>query len=213
VAQKDGVNVTRSTTFATRALIGLLRSMLTPLLRPAAVVDPSSGKTIAHPVRINRVAQWLPEHLGWVGKLFECRLADAAGYPVENGEVLSLLHYQAGHRYKAHFDCLDSNHAASEAGRREGGQRTTTVLFAMGNDDVVGGETRFPRLNTSVKGATGEIVHFNNTSPAGQPLPASLHEGMLVESGEKWLLSKWVRESATPYGREIALQRPGSGDK
>ena len=76
----------------------------------------------------------------------------------------------------------------------------------MGNDDYTGGETRFPKLDVSVKGATGELVRFNNTDEDMQPLRASLHEGVPVESGEKWLLSKWVRERSTPYGREIKLR-------
>ena len=93
VAERDGVSVTRSTTFATRALIGLLRNMLTPLLRPAAVVDPSSGKTIAHPVRFNRVAQWLPEHLGWSKTRRSTLLAEApqlSGYLFETPDPLLL---------------------------------------------------------------------------------------------------------------------------
>ena len=207
VAEKDDVAIHRSGVFATPWLIGFLRSMLGPMLRPAAVIDPESGETVAHPVRINRVAQWVPEHLGWIGKLFECRLADAVGYPVEHGEVLSLLHYQPGQRYKPHVDCLGIKQATSEEGRREGGQRIATVLFGMGNDDVVGGDTHFPKLDVSVRPATGEIVQFNNTNAENEPLPASLHEGTAVESGEKWLLSKWVRESTTPYGQELHLAR------
>jgi len=210
VAERDGVTIDRSSAFATRWLIGFLRAMLGPQLRPAAVIDPETGNTMAHPVRINRVSQWLPEHLGWIGKLFECRLAEAASYPVENGEVLSLLHYQPGQRYKAHLDCLGIKQAASEEGQREGGQRTTTILFAMGDDSFVGGETRFPKLDLSVKGATGELIRFNNTDADGQPLSRSLHEGVPVESGEKWLLSKWVRESSTPYGRETGISCPAA---
>ena len=49
VADKDGVSIARSSQFATRWLIGFLRTMLGPQLRPAAVVDPDSGATIAHP--------------------------------------------------------------------------------------------------------------------------------------------------------------------
>ena len=76
----------------------------------------------------------------------------------------------------------------------------------MGDDDFVGGETRFPRLETSVRCATGEIIRFNNTDEQHKPLPASIHEGVAIDSGEKWLLSKWVRELSTPYGREIKLR-------
>lgn len=85
-----------------------------------------------------------------------------------------------------------------------------TVLLAMGNDDFAGGETLFPRLEGSAKAAMGELLRFNNADADGKELPASLHEGSPVDSGEKWLLSKWVRQMTTPYGREIGIRCPGS---
>jgi len=208
IADKEGVKIERSTAFASRALLGILRAILGPQLRPSAVIDPQSGKTIAHPIRINRSAQWLPEHLGWIGKLYECRLAETCRYEVSHGEALNLLHYQPEQRYKAHLDCIGNEQAASPEGQLQGGQRTLTVLLAMGNDDFAGGQTYFPRLKKGAKAATGELLRFNNTDANGKPLPASLHEGSPVETGEKWLLSKWVRQLPTPYGQEIGLVCP-----
>lgn len=34
-------------------------------------------------------------------------------------------------------------------------------------------------------------------------------QGKPLESGEKWLLSKWVRQLPTPYGREVVIVCPG----
>jgi hypothetical protein len=209
VLEKDGVRVEQSGGFVPRSLVGFLRSVLGPQLRPSAVVDPESGRTIAHPVRINQYAQWLPEHLGWAGKLFECRLAETSGYTVSHGEALSLLHYRPGQRYKAHLDCIPSKQVRSAEGQEQGGQRILTVLLALGDDDYTGGETNFPRLQGAVKAATGELLRFNNADADGQALPASLHEGCAIDSGEKWLLSKWVRQQSTPYGRETSIICPG----
>jgi len=206
--EEDGVRVEVSSEFAPRAIVGFLRAMLGPQLRPSGVIDPESGNTIAHPIRINQSAQWLPEQLGWTGKLLECRLAEACGYPIAHGEVLSLLHYRPGQRYKAHLDCISRKQAESETGKQEGGQRLLTVLLALGDDDYAGGETYFPRLNKGAKSPTGSLLRFNNTDSDDEPLHAALHEGSPIESGEKWLLSKWVRQSPTPYGREIAVVCP-----
>ncbi len=206
VISGSGVTVECSAQFASRPLIAYLRSLLGPQLQPSAVIDPDSGQPIAHPVRLNQSTQWLPELLGWVGKLFEVRLADACQYAVSNGEVPSLLHYRPGQRYKAHLDCIGKKLAESEEGRAQGGQRTHTILLAMGNDDLAGGETWFPHLEQGARSATGELLRFNNTDEDGQPLLNSLHEGQAVTAGEKWLLSKWVRANSTPYGREICLQ-------
>ncbi|MFQ6006639.1 MAG: 2OG-Fe(II) oxygenase, partial [Woeseia sp.] len=129
----------------------------------------------------------------------------AVGYDVANGEVLSLLHYRPGQRYKPHFDCISTEQANSAEGLEQGGQRILTVLLSMGDDQFIGGETYFPKLGVSVKINSGELLRFNNADEDGQPLTASLHEGRPVESGEKWLFSKWVRQSPTPYGRELSM--------
>jgi len=201
----DGLVVEHSAAFAPRPLVGYLRSLLGPMLQPAAVIDPDSGTAIAHPVRINRNAQWYPEQLGWIGKLFETRLAAAGGYEVGCGEAPSLLHYGPGQRYKPHLDCISRKQAESPEGLAQGGQRRLTLLLALGNDDYEGGETWFPRLDAGARAATGELLRFNNTGPDGLPLANSVHAGQPVTRGEKWLLSKWVRELPTPYGREICL--------
>jgi prolyl 4-hydroxylase len=201
----DGLVVERSEEFAPRALVGLLRAILGPQLQPSAVIDPDTGKAIAHPVRINQSAQWFPEQLGWTGKLFERRLAATGGYDVSCGEVPSLLHYGPGQRYKAHLDCISRKQATSPAGIEQGGQRTLTLLLALGDDDYEGGETWFPHFEAGAKADTGQLLRFNNTGADGEPLRNSLHAGQPVTNGEKWLLSKWVRERTTPYGREICL--------
>jgi hypothetical protein len=208
IVEQDGVTVERSEEFAPSAVIGFVRAILGPQLSPSAVVNPKTGETMAHPVRINQSAQWFPETLGWAGKLFECRLADACGYSVSHGEVLNLLHYRPGQRYKTHVDCISTAQAQSPEGQVQGGQRLMTVLVAMGNNDFTGGETAFPRLKESIRLTTGQLLSFNNADKSGQPLPASLHEGRPVQSGEKWLLSKWVRQLPTPYGREVSLAGP-----
>jgi len=200
------LRVERSTAFAPPILVNYLRELLGPRLQPSAVIDPDTGKPIAHPVRINQCAQWYPEHLGWVGKLFETRLAASGGYRAAHGEVPSLLHYTPGQRYKAHLDCISDKQAGSPEGMAQGGQRTLTILLALGDEGYEGGDTWFPHLKASAKTAAGELLRFNNTTDNGQALSASLHAGHPVTAGEKWLLSKWVREHETPYGREISLR-------
>jgi prolyl 4-hydroxylase len=80
------------------------------------------------------------------------------------------------------------------------------VLLTLGDAGFTGGETYFPKLDVIAKVQPGELLRFNNTDEHGNPVACSLHEGRPVDSGEKWLLSKWVRELATPYGRELALR-------
>jgi len=202
---QEGLTLEQSSPFAPRGLLHFICSHLGRGLQPSAVIDPNSGQPVMHPVRRNQSAQWLPEQLGWTGKLVEQRLAQAAGFQADKGEVLSLLHYQPGQHYKAHYDCLSDEQAHSAQGLAEGGQRTLTVLLTLGDSNFAGGATHFPKLGVTARPQPGELLRFNNTDKHGNALACSLHEGQPVESGEKWLLSKWVRESTTPYGRELAL--------
>jgi hypothetical protein len=205
IVAREGFTLERSSAYAPNNLLNFICSSVGRALKPSAVIDPDSGQPMMHPVRINQSAQWLPEQLGWVGKLVEQRLAQAAGFRADQGEVLSLLHYQPGQHYKAHYDCLSDEQAHSAEGLAQGGQRSLTVLLTLGDEGFTGGETYFPKLDVTAKVQPGELLRFNNTDEDGNPVSCSLHEGRPVQHGEKWLLSKWVREFATPYGRELAF--------
>jgi len=205
LVSQAGLTVEQSSPFAPKGLLHFICSHLGRALQPSAVIDPESGQPVMHPVRHNQSAQWLPEQLGWAGKLVEQRLAQAGHFQIDAGEVLSLLHYQPGQQYKAHYDCLGDEQAHSAEGLAEGGQRTLTVLLTLGDSSFAGGATHFPKLGVTARPKPGELLRFNNTDENGKALASSLHEGQSVESGEKWLLSKWVRESTTPYGRELAI--------
>jgi hypothetical protein len=198
------VAVTRRAAFAPEVLLALVRRVLTPRLQRSLVVDPRTGARDVHPVRDNAAAQWLPDLLGWPGKLLEHRLALAGGYRVEQGEVGNLLYYAAGQQYRPHLDCLPARVVESDEGRAGGGQRVSTLLLALAPPPVRGGETDFPALGLRVSLAAGDLLMFRNADGRGQPLVASRHAGLPVGGGEKWLLSKWVRERATPYGASLA---------
>jgi prolyl 4-hydroxylase len=90
--------------------------------------------------------------------------------------------YQVGQEYKQHRDYFtDSKHTA---------QRLVTV-FAYLNDVEAGGNTAFPILGVSVRPERGKAVRFTNTHPDGKPDPDTLHAGLPVIRGEKWLATLW----------------------
>lgn len=61
------------------------------------------------------------------------------------------------------------------------------------NSDFEGGETDFPELNLSYRGAPGDALQFANVDASGAPDVRTLHAGRPTRSGEKWLFSQWVR--------------------
>jgi len=57
-----------------------------------------------------------------------------------------------------------------------------------------GGATRFKTIGKTVQPETGKLLAWNNLLPDGRPNPATLHQGMKVRRGTKYVLTKWFRE-------------------
>jgi prolyl 4-hydroxylase len=119
----------------------------------------------------------------------EARLADLLGIPVNHGEGLQVLHYGPGQEYEPHYDWFDPTQPGFEAVTAHGGQRIASVVMYL-NTPEAGGGTGFPHAGLTVTAVKGGAVYFaydtNDT--------ASLHAGLPVERGEKWIATKWLRE-------------------
>lgn len=116
-------------------------------------------------------------------------IAKITGIPIENQEPTQLIHYKSGGGYLPHFDCFDAGYEALDLG----GNRTTTVLLYL-NTVPVSGETGFPELGLKIKPVMGYGVIFKSLDKNGKCNPLSLHSSEVLESGEKWVVSKWIRE-------------------
>jgi prolyl 4-hydroxylase len=57
-----------------------------------------------------------------------------------------------------------------------------------------GGATRFKTIGKTIHPETGKLVCWNNLLPDGSPNPATLHQGMKVRRGTKYVLTKWFRQ-------------------
>lgn len=125
------------------------------------------------------------------------RIAELMNCPVENGEGLQVLHYGEGGEYQPHFDYFSPGDPGSEAQMVVGGQRVSTLLIYL-NDVAQGGATVFPTLGLRVLPKKGMAVYFEYSNRAGQVDPLTLHGGEPVEKGEKWIITKWMRQRS--YG-------------
>ena len=167
-------------------------------IRRSEVVNGDTGKNEISDVRTGSVAQLLPTLNDWVVLNIEKKISQYLAISMTHGELCNVLHYAKEQQYKAHYDFFHPNDPGANVAKADGGQRYRTALIYL-NDNFTGGETSFSRLNKSVKPKSGRLVVFNNTDNQYQPLPLSLHQGMPVLSGEKWLFSKWIREQGTSY--------------
>ncbi|MBV8657343.1 MAG: 2OG-Fe(II) oxygenase [Burkholderiales bacterium] len=124
------------------------------------------------------------------------RIARLMNWPLENGEGLQILRYGVGGEYRPHFDYFPPQEPGSATHLARGGQRVATLIVYL-SDAVEGGETIFPDVHVSVAPRKGGAVYFRYTNQAGQLDPLSLHGGAPVLAGEKWIMTKWMRER--PY--------------
>ncbi len=169
----------------------------------AQVQDRGKGGAFATDARrTNSVAGSNPLQPDLVMQLTNLRIAAAIETPIANQEATNILNYQRGQEYKPHFDFITPMEEKEPLFTRELqtiGQRIATVLVYL-NDAYDGGETEFPLLDWRFKGKTGDALIFWNLSALGEGERLSWHAGLPVSKGEKWLLSKWVRQRAVPLG-------------
>ncbi|WP_299019845.1 2OG-Fe(II) oxygenase [uncultured Tepidimonas sp.] len=122
----------------------------------------------------------------------EARLSRLVHWPVENGEGLQVLRYRPGAEYKPHYDYFDPNAPGTARITERGGQRVATLVIYL-NEPVRGGGTTFPDVGLEVMPQRGHAVFFAYDQP--DPATLTLHGGAPVLEGEKWVATKWLRES------------------
>ena len=61
-----------------------------------------------------------------------------------------------------------------------------------------GGATRFKAIGKTIRPEAGKLVLWNNLLHDGSPNEATLHQGMKVRRGTKYILTQWYRQR--PFG-------------
>ncbi len=163
-----------------------------PRLTPSTITDPVSGKTV---VSENRSSDGMFFRLGENALIerIELRIADLIEMPMENGEGLQVLHYRPGAESAPHFDFLTPGNAENNASIARSGQRVSTMVMYL-NDVVDGGGTFFPEINLTVMPKKGSALYFEYCNELNQLDGKSLHAGTRVMQGEKWAMTKWMRQ-------------------
>lgn len=121
------------------------------------------------------------------------RIAALLGLPLDASEPLQGQRYAPGQEFKPHTDTFEPGGYDFYRHTAETGQRTWTAMIYL-NEPEEGGGTRFKRIGKTVQPETGKLLAWNNLLPDGRPNPATLHQGMKVRRGTKYILTKWFRE-------------------
>jgi prolyl 4-hydroxylase len=169
-----------------------LVALARPRLQASTVVDPQTGQDVVAGYRNSLGMFFRPGESAFIARL-DRRFAEATNLPVENGEGLQVLSYGEGGATSPHFDFVAPTNAANQASVARSGQRRSTLLAYL-TDVEGGGETVFPRAGWSVRPVRGNAIYFESCNARGQLDPLSLHAGRPVDCGEKWVVTKWMRQ-------------------
>jgi prolyl 4-hydroxylase len=172
----------------------LLVACARPSLRASQTVDPDTGLPVRLPLRTSSDTNFDPVQEDLALRLLQLRIAAATGVELVHGEPLVVLRYAPGEQYRPHRDYVPPG--TLERDHPQAGNRARTVCVYL-NAVEAGGETEFPVAALRVAPVPGRAVVFDNLLPDGQPDVDSLHAGLPVQRGEKWLATLWLRQA--PY--------------
>ncbi len=126
------------------------------------------------------------------------RLHALTGIPLAYGEPLQGQRYDVGEEFKAHTDYFDPDGADWETYCAIPGQRSWTAMIYL-NEPAAGGATRFLSTGKLHQPEAGKLLAWNNVRADGTPNPETLHHGMKVRKGRKYIITKWFRERPWPW--------------
>ena len=130
-------------------------------------------------------------------KRLEAMLTELSGIDPAHGEPLQGQRYAVGQEFKAHTDYFTPGGPDWEKYCSVSGQRTWTFMIYL-NDVEAGGATRFKVIGKTFQPEAGKLVCWNNRREDGRENPNTLHHGMKVRKGVKYVITKWYREK--PWG-------------
>jgi prolyl 4-hydroxylase len=166
-------------------LVTLSRARMTA----SQVVDSDTGGEVAHEGRTSSGFGFQRGATPLIDRI-ERRIATLLKWPLEQGEGLQILRYRVGQEYRPHHDYMDPALPGAPAFLARGGQRVASLVMYL-NTPTGGGATNFPEIGLEVAAVKGNAVFFSYDRP--HPATKSLHGGMPVTDGEKWVATKWLR--------------------
>ena len=168
-----------------------LIEMARPRLQPSTLVDLATGRDVVSDKRASWGMFFRLEENDFIARL-DRRLSLLMNLPLENGEGLQVLHYPTGAGSDPHFDYLQPTNAANRESIQRSGQRVSTLVTYL-NDVPAGGQTVFPALGFATSPLRGNAIYFEYGDDNGGVDARSLHASAPVTQGEKWVVTKWMR--------------------
>jgi len=166
-------------------------AMIDARRRPSTIVDDIGDPQF----RTSETCDLDPSHP--LTRTLDNRIADYLALDPAKGEPMQGQRYAPGQEFKLHTDYFEPDGADYGPNCAISGQRTWTAMIYL-NEPEAGGATRFKLIDKIVQPETGKMLMWNNQLPDGRPNGATLHQGMKVRQGVKYVITKWFRERDWP---------------
>ena len=121
------------------------------------------------------------------------RIVEGLGIHWSYSESTQAQRYDVGQEFKPHHDYFPPGTHEYKVYCEFMGQRTWTFMVFL-NDVEAGGGTRFRKLDRIFMPERGKALLWNNLNADGSVNPNTIHQGMKVRAGVKYVITKWFRE-------------------
>ncbi|MEO5577524.1 MAG: 2OG-Fe(II) oxygenase [Sphingomicrobium sp.] len=125
--------------------------------------------------------------------MVDAAISALLGIPLDRAEPIQGQRYAPGQEFKPHTDTFEPAKADYYMHCADTGNRSWTAMIYL-NEPEEGGATRFKVIGKTIQPETGKLLAWDNLLPDGRPNPATLHQGMKVRRGTKYIVTKWFRE-------------------
>jgi prolyl 4-hydroxylase len=189
----DKLEIFQRKAFLEPDVCGELIALIEANRRPSTLADHNGD----HYFRTSETCDLEPEEQS-VRRL-ETLLEELNGIDPAYGEPVQGQRYDVGQEFKPHVDWFDPGGQDWEKYCSVSGQRTWTFMIYL-NHVEAGGSTRFKAIKKNVRPETGKLLCWNNRNPDLAGNVNTIHHGMKVRQGIKYVITKWYRER--PWGWE-----------
>lgn len=123
------------------------------------------------------------------------RIDDLLGIDPAFGEFLQGQRYLPGQQFQPHNDWFYTSEKYWQLEQARGGQRSWTTMAYLNPVDE-GGETHFTEIGIKIEPKPGVLLIWNNALADGRPNEGTMHAGVPVLKGVKYVITKWYRTRA-----------------
>lgn len=177
--------------FVPAAMCEALIALVDAGRRPSTIADPNGDDYF----RTSETCDLSPQEP--VVAELRAMFTDLSGIDPRYAEPTQGQRYEVGQEFKPHTDYFEPHGTDYQKYCSVAGQRTWTFMIYL-NETEAGGATRFKVVGKTFQPEAGRLVCWNNKRPDGSPNPATLHHGMKVRTGLKYVITQWYRER--PWG-------------